>query len=60
MEKPIELKAYQTFDLYSEYRFFKKNILFLDLKNIFNAGYFDIDGFNTMRRNFMAGVRIGS
>ena len=58
METPIELKAYQTVDLYSEYRFFKKNILFLDLKNIFNTDYFDLAGFNTRRRNFMAGIRI--
>jgi vitamin B12 transporter len=59
MESPIELDAYETVDIYSEYRFFKKSILFLDLKNIFNAGYFDVAGFNTRRRNFMAGIRLG-
>jgi vitamin B12 transporter len=59
MDAPIELEAYQTVDLYSEYRFFKKNILFLDLKNIFNDGYFDIAGFNARKRNFMAGIRLG-
>ena len=58
MESPIELEAYQTVDLYGEYRIFKKNILFLDLKNIFNVSYFDVAGFNTRRRNFMAGIRI--
>jgi vitamin B12 transporter len=58
MESPIELKAYETIDLYGEYRVFKKNIFFLDLKNIFNARYFDLAGFNTRRRNFMAGIRV--
>ena len=58
MESPIELEAYNTVDIYGEYRFFKKQILFLDLRNIFNAGYFDIAGFNARRRNFMAGIRI--
>jgi vitamin B12 transporter len=59
MESPIELDAYETVDIYGEYRFFKKSILFLELKNIFNEGYFDVAGFNTRRRNFMAGIRIG-
>ena len=59
MESPIELDPYQTMDLYAEYRFYKKNILFIDLKNIFNAEYFDVAGFNTRGRNFMVGVRIG-
>lgn len=58
MESPIELEAYQTVDFYGEYRLFKKSLLFLDLKNIFNEGYFDVAGFNTRRRNFMAGIRL--
>jgi vitamin B12 transporter len=59
METPIALDAYQTIDLYGEFRFFKKNILFLDLKNILNAAYFDVAGFSTRGRNFMAGIRVG-
>ena len=59
MDVPLVLDAYQTVDLYGEYRFFKKNILFLDLKNIFNAAYFDVAGFSARGRNFMAGIRVG-
>jgi vitamin B12 transporter len=59
MEAPLVMDAYQTIDLYGEYRFFKKNIVFLDLKNIFNAAYFDVAGFSARGRNFMAGIRVG-
>jgi vitamin B12 transporter len=58
MDSPIELEAYNTIDIYGEYHIIKKNIIFLDIKNIFNTRYFDVAGFNTRRRNFMVGIRV--
>jgi vitamin B12 transporter len=56
MDTPIELDPYTVFDLYGEYRFTKKFRVFLDIKNLFNAEYIDINGFTTRPINFMAGV----
>jgi vitamin B12 transporter len=57
-EAPIPLDQYHVADLYAEYKFNQKFRLFVDLKNILNAGYIDIYGFSTRRRNFMAGASI--
>ena len=57
-EAPIKLDPYHIADLYAEYKFNQKFRLFVDLKNIFNAGYIDIYGFSTRRRNFMAGATL--
>ncbi|HSF45284.1 MAG TPA: TonB-dependent receptor [Chitinophagaceae bacterium] len=56
MDSPIELDGYTVFDLYGEYRFSKSFKLFLDVKNLFDAEYIDINGFTTRPINFMAGV----
>ncbi len=56
MDAPLTLDPYTVFDLYGEYRFSKKIRIFLDLKNLFNADYIDINGFTTRPVNFMAGV----
>jgi vitamin B12 transporter len=53
---PQKLESYMTIDLYGEYAFNKKIKVFLDLKNITNETYFDIPGYNSRKRNFMAGV----
>ncbi len=55
--KEINLAAYSTLDLYQQWQFNERQILFLDLKNLGNVQYFDIAGFNTRRFNFMLGWR---
>ncbi len=57
-ESPVLLDPYQVADVYAEYKFNDKFRVFVDLKNIFNAGYIDIYGFSTRRRNFMAGASL--
>jgi vitamin B12 transporter len=56
MDAPLKLDPYTVFDLYGEYRFSKKVRIFLDLKNLFDAEYVDINGFTTRPINFMTGV----
>lgn len=58
MGKPIELKSYQTVDVYTEYRINPKLKAFADLKNITNEQFFDIRGYNSRRFNFMAGINL--
>jgi vitamin B12 transporter len=53
---PEVLKAYTTINVYSEYKFAKKNKLFLDLKNITNKKYFDFLGYNARKLNVTCGV----
>jgi vitamin B12 transporter len=56
-ESPLEMDAYQTADFYTEYRPWRQVAAFFELKNLFNAQYFDVAGFNTRPRNFMVGIR---
>lgn len=58
MSAPIELKAYNTIDLYAEYKATQKIKAFADLKNITNERYFDLRGYNSRRFNFMAGLNV--
>jgi vitamin B12 transporter len=58
MDSPIELKSYTVFDIYGEYKFTKKIKVFLDIKNLFDAKYIDINGFTTRPINFMGGLSI--
>ncbi len=58
MASPVEVDAYQVFDLYGEYKFNQKFRVFLDLKNIFDKEYIDISGFTTRPMNLMAGAAI--
>lgn len=53
---PESLKGYATIGLYGEYAFSKKIKTFIDLKNITNKEYFDIQGYTSRRFNFMAGL----
>jgi vitamin B12 transporter len=57
MEAPLTLDAYQTFDLYLEYRVWKNQVLFFEARNLFDEIYFDVAGYNTRPRNFMGGLR---
>ena len=54
----IALKAFQTTDLFFQYKLGKKASIYLSLKNIFNASYQEVLGFNARRRNYMVGIRI--
>ncbi len=56
-KKPAMMKGYALIDLYGEYKLNNKARLFLDLKNITDAVYEDIRGYNTRRRNFVVGFR---
>jgi vitamin B12 transporter len=56
MDSPIELDAYQIADLYASYAFNPALRVFADVRNIFDARYFDVAGFNTRGRTFMTGL----
>jgi vitamin B12 transporter len=58
MASSFEMEAYQTVDLYGEYKISSKLKAFADLKNIFNEQYFDVRGYNSRRFNFMAGLNL--
>ena len=58
MDSPLTLDPYQVVDLYAEYRVWKRQVVFVELKNMFDETYFDVAGFNTRSRNFMAGIRL--
>jgi vitamin B12 transporter len=58
MAAPIPMEAYQTVDIYTEYKFSQRIKAFADLKNITNEQFFDVRGYNSRRFNFMAGVNI--
>lgn len=58
MAAPILLEAYQTVDVYTEYKFNQRIKAFADLKNITNEQFFDVRGYTARRFNFMAGVNI--
>ena len=54
----IALKAFQTTDLFFQYKLGKKASIYLSLKNIFNTSYQEVLGFNARRRNYMIGLRM--
>jgi vitamin B12 transporter len=53
---PIEMPAYYTWNIYSSYKICKKANAFVDFKNITGEKYFEVNGYNSRRFNFMAGV----
>jgi vitamin B12 transporter len=58
MGAPIMMEAYQTVDLYTEYKFSQRMKAFADLKNITNKQFFDVRGYNARQFNFMAGINV--
>ncbi|RZK48439.1 MAG: TonB-dependent receptor [Pedobacter sp.] len=53
----VDLKAFNLVDFYVQYKVFKQKLnLFVDVKNLTNAKYTEIVGFNTMGTNFMTGL----
>jgi len=55
---PVEMPAYYTWNLYSNYTVTKHVNAFVDLKNISNEKYSEVWGYNSRRFNFMAGVNL--
>ena len=55
---PIEMPAYYVWNMYSSYKICKKAKAFIDLKNITDEKYFEVNGYNSRRFNFMAGVTL--
>jgi vitamin B12 transporter len=58
MDSPLTLDPYQTVDLYGEYKILPQCALFAEIRNLLDETYFDVAGYNTRPRNFMAGVRV--
>jgi vitamin B12 transporter len=54
----IALKAFQTTDFFFQYILGKKASIYFSLKNILNARYQEVFGFNTRGRNYVIGLRI--
>ena len=55
---PLEMPAYYTWNIYSSYTICKTVKIFLDYKNITGEKYFEVNGYNSARNNFMAGVSL--
>jgi vitamin B12 transporter len=56
MKAPLEIDPYFVLDIYGEYRVNARCKFFLDLKNLLDADYIDINGFTTRPINFMGGI----
>jgi vitamin B12 transporter len=57
-DSPIAIKGYQVINVFGTYQISKKRQLFVDVKNLFNTKYIDINGFTTKPINFMVGMVI--
>ena len=55
---PIALKAFQTTDVFLQYKLGKKARIYVSMKNIFNTKYQEVLGFNTRGRNYVMGIRL--
>ncbi len=53
-----KLKSYTLVNFYAEYQLIKSLKLFIDVKNITNASYAEVLGYNTLGRNFNAGLSV--
>lgn len=54
---PIVLKSYVLFNVYTSYNFYKYFKVFIDVKNIFNAKYTEVYGYNILGTNAQAGIQ---
>lgn len=57
MASPVRLDAYQTLDLSAEYRFSPTLRAFVDIRNLTDARYFDVLGFNARPIHVLTGIR---
>ena len=55
---PFEMPAYFTWNLYATFAPVKNIKIYADLKNITDEKYFEVNGYNSRRFNFMAGVLV--
>ncbi len=55
---PVEMPAYFVWNLYSTYIISKNIKAFVDLKNITDEKYSEVNGYNSRRFNFMAGINL--
>lgn len=55
---PVVMEAYHTIDVFTAWQATPILRFYLDAKNILDATYFDVWGFNSRRRNFMAGLQV--
>jgi len=53
---PVEMPAYYTWNLYSDFKVSKNVRFFVDLNNITDEEYSEVLGYNSRRFNFMGGV----
>ena len=56
--RPVDLAAYQTLDVHGSYRLRNNLNVYADLRNITNAQYADILGYNTRGFNFTVGLML--
>ena len=57
-QAPLEMPAYAVWNLYSKYSVTKKVSVFVDLRNITDAKYMEVRGYNSARFNVMAGAQV--
>ena len=55
---PVEMKPYNTTDLFGQFTVSKNIKFYASLKNMFNSKYEDILGYNTRGRNYVVGMRM--
>lgn len=53
-----DMKAYTLVNFYAEYQVIRQVKLFVDVKNITNTSYTEVLGYNTLGRNFNAGLSV--
>ncbi|WP_276480446.1 TonB-dependent receptor plug domain-containing protein [Paraflavitalea pollutisoli] len=53
-----DMKAYTLVNFYAEYQVIRQLKLFVDVKNITNTSYNEVLGYNTLGRNFNAGLSV--
>lgn len=56
---PVAMKPYQTTDLFVQYNPIKNMRLYLGLRNLFDAQYQEVWGYNTRGANYTMGLRYG-
>jgi vitamin B12 transporter len=55
---PVEMPAYYVWNLYSTYSISRNIKTFVDLKNITDEKYSEVNGYNSRRFNFMVGFNL--
>ncbi len=59
LQSPVVLKSYTLWDAYAEYSLAGKKLkIFLSLRNITGADYYEVYGYSVMGRNMNAGLRV--